>query len=125
MMTKGGCGVKKVKPKGQGRGIMVSDFIDEHNGYLALTDAEYEQGKQTYPDLQQQARKLLKYGAEFESYWNSDKFLEQVEAAIKIAKVKYASDQFNVLWFFDHSSGAYCICRGCAKCKPHECEAGR
>ena len=31
-----------VKPKGQGRGIMVSDFIDERNGYLALTDAEYE-----------------------------------------------------------------------------------
>ena len=91
-----------LKPKGQGRGIMVSDFIDKHNGYLALTDAEYEQGKQTYPDLQQQARMLLKYGAEFEGYWNSDKFLEQVEAAIKIAK---ASDQFNVLWFFDHSSG--------------------
>ena len=37
-----------LKPKGQGRGIMVSDFIDEDNGYLALTDAEYEQGKQTY-----------------------------------------------------------------------------
>ena len=94
-----------LKPKGQSRGIMVSDFIDEHNGYLALSDAEYDQGKQTYPDLQQQARKLLKYGAEFEGYWNSEKFLEQVEAAIKIAKVKYASDQFNVLWFFDHSSG--------------------
>ena len=94
-----------LKPKGQGRGIMVSDFIDEHNGFLALTDVEYEQGKQTYPDLQQQARKLLKYGAEFEGYWNSNKFLEQVEAAIKIAKVKYPCDQFNVFWFFDHSSG--------------------
>ena len=94
-----------LKPKGQGRGIMVSDFIDEHSGFLALTDAEYEQGKQTYPDLHQQARKLLKYGAEFEGYWNSEKFLEQVEAAIKIAKVKYAADRYNVLWFFDHSSG--------------------
>ena len=47
---------------------MVSDFIDEHNGYLALTDAEYEQGKQTCPDLQQQACKLLKHGVEFEGY---------------------------------------------------------
>ena len=47
----------------------------------------------TYPDLQQQARKLLKHGAEFEGYWNSDKFLEHVEEAIKIAKVKYAPDQ--------------------------------
>ena len=27
-----------LKPKGQGRGIMVSDFIEEHFGYLALTD---------------------------------------------------------------------------------------
>jgi len=30
---------------------MVSDFKDEHNGYLALTDAEFEQGKLTHPDL--------------------------------------------------------------------------
>ena len=60
---------------------MVSDFIDEHNGYMALTDAEYEQ---TYPDLQQQAHKLLKYATEFKGYWNSDKFLEQVEAAFKL-----------------------------------------
>ena len=70
-----------------------------------LTDAEYEQGKEMYPDLQQHACRLLKYGAEFEGYWHSEKFLVQVEAAIKIAKVKYASDQYNVLWFFDHSSG--------------------
>ena len=112
-----------LKPKGQGRGIMVSDFIDEHNGFLGLTDVEYEQGKQMYPDLQKQARTLLKYGAEFEGYWNSEKFLEQVEAAIKIAKVKYAFNQYNVLWFFDHSSGHNCICRGYIERWPHECEA--
>ena len=40
-----------IKPEDQGHGIMVSDFIDEHNGFLALTDNEYEQGKETYPDL--------------------------------------------------------------------------
>ena len=34
-----------LKPKGQGCGVTVSDFINEHSGYLALTDAEYEQGK--------------------------------------------------------------------------------
>ena len=32
--------------------------------------------------------------------WN-----KYVEAAIKLPKVKYASNQFNVLWFFNHSSG--------------------
>ena len=58
-----------LKLKGQDRGIMVSDFIDEHNGFLALTDTEYEQGKLIYPDLQQHARRLLKYVAEFEGHW--------------------------------------------------------
>ena len=48
---------------------------------------------------------MLKYGAKFEGYWNSEKFLKQMEAAIKIAKIKYSSDQYNVIWLFDHSSG--------------------
>ena len=51
-----------IKPKGQGRGIMVIDFIDEHNGYLPLTNTEFEQGKLTYPDLKQEARVKLKLG---------------------------------------------------------------
>ena len=68
-----------LKPKGQRWGIMVSDFIGEQNGFLTVTDVDYEQGMQTYSDLKQQACKLLKYGAEFEGYWNSNKFLEQVE----------------------------------------------
>ena len=32
-----------LKPKSRGSGIMVSDFIDKHNGYLRLTDEEYTQ----------------------------------------------------------------------------------
>ena len=38
-------GKQLIRPKGQGRGIMVSDFIDEHNGYLRLSDEEYEQAR--------------------------------------------------------------------------------
>ena len=33
-------GKQPIRPKGQGRGIMVSDFIDEHNGFLQLPDDE-------------------------------------------------------------------------------------
>ena len=29
-------GEKMLKPKSKGSGIMVSDFVDEHNGFLAL-----------------------------------------------------------------------------------------
>ena len=45
-----------LRPKGKGTGIMVSDFIDEHNGYLRLTDEEFTQGLQKHPDLKRQAR---------------------------------------------------------------------
>ena len=36
-------GKQPIRPKGQGRGIMVRDFIDEHNGFLQLTDNEFKQ----------------------------------------------------------------------------------
>ena len=38
--------------KGKGAG-MVSDFIDEHNGYLKLTDEEYERSKTAHPGINQ------------------------------------------------------------------------
>ena len=31
-----------IKPKGRGAGIMVSDFIEEKDGYLALPDSTYQ-----------------------------------------------------------------------------------
>ena len=42
---------QQIKPKGQGRGLMVSDFIDEHNGYLKLSDAEYDEARSSHPNL--------------------------------------------------------------------------
>ena len=44
---------------------MVSDFVDEHNGLLALTD---EAGKQKFPNLKRKARVLLKCRVENEEY---------------------------------------------------------
>ena len=36
-----------LRPKSKGTGIMVSDFIEEHNGYLKLTDDEYAQAHES------------------------------------------------------------------------------
>ena len=99
-----------LRPKGKGAGIMVSDFIDEHNGYLRLTDEEFTQGLQKHPDLKRQARVFLEYGENKEGYWNSDKFLAQIKDAAKIVDVKYPREKgYKVTWIFDHSSchGAY------------------
>ena len=52
-------GNQPIRPKGLGRGIMVSDFVDEFNDLLSLTSDEFERGKVEYPDLKQKARVLL------------------------------------------------------------------
>ena len=38
-------GTHIMRPQGKGAGIMMSDFIDESNGYLALTREEYSVAK--------------------------------------------------------------------------------
>ena len=45
-----------LRPKSNGAGIMVSDFIEEHNGYL--TDKEYEQSKTDHPGIKKYARRI-------------------------------------------------------------------
>ena len=40
-----------IRPKSRGSGIMVSDFITEKDGYLCLTQAEYDAKKQTDLDI--------------------------------------------------------------------------
>ena len=94
-----------IKPKSKGSGIMVSDFIDEHNGYLALTQEEYDRVKVSDPSERLQARQFLEYGEAKEGYWTSDKFMAQIEKAIRIAEVKYPKEEgWRHVWIFDHSS---------------------
>ena len=99
-----------LRPKGRGAGIMVSDFIEDHNGYLRLTDEEFARGLQKYPYLKRQARSFLEYGENKEGYWTSDKFLAQIKEAVQIVDVKYPREKgYRIVWIFDHSSchGAY------------------
>ena len=42
---------RMIRPKSRGAGIMVSDFIDEHSGFLAFSNEEYEHAKRVYPNL--------------------------------------------------------------------------
>ena len=94
-----------LRPKSKGSGIMVSDFVDEHYGYLALTDEEFARARETQPSLKQQARQFLEYGESREGYWTSVKFMLQMEIAVDIAEVKYPNeDGWQHVWVFDQSS---------------------
>ena len=94
-----------IRPKSMGRGIMVSDFISEHGGYLALTDEEYVTAEERYPEIPKSARVLFKYGVQSEGYWNCEKFLIQLKNAAKIAEVKYPKERYSVTFILDQSSG--------------------
>ena len=40
-----------------------------------------------------------------EGYWTSEKFMNQIKHAVKIAKVKHPKDEeWRVVWLFDHNS---------------------
>lgn len=53
---------------------MVSDFIEEHNGFLQLSE-EHKLACVSNPNFPKAARVLLEYGAATEGYWTSDKFM--------------------------------------------------
>ena len=91
-----------IRPKSAGRGIMVSDFITEHDGFLALTDEE----QLRYPSIPKFARRVLfRYGSQSKGYWNCEKFLIQVQTAVQIAEKKYPTQNFTLVFIFDQSSG--------------------
>ena len=84
---------------------MVSDFIDEKMDIYVLTQEEYVRARQSNPSMQMEARCIFEYGEAKEGYWTCDKFIKQMEKAIKIAEFKYPkSDGWRHVWIFDHSS---------------------
>lgn len=99
-----------IRPKSRGSGIMVSDFITERDGFLCLTEEEYQAAKRNNPNIRMSARKLLEYGESREGYWTSEKFMKQMENAVEVAEAKYPKEQgYRLFWVFDQSSchGAY------------------
>ena len=86
---------------------MVSEFIEECDGYLALSDEQYAfEVAKTAQDIEQSSLTVLEIGEQREGYWNNERFMEQVAKAVKIAEVKYPSSQgYHHIWCFDHSCG--------------------
>lgn len=98
-------GTSIMRPKSKGSGIMLSDFIEERNGYLCLTDEEYERAKAVDKTAKKYARRFLEYGESREGYWTSDKFMDQIKEAVKLVDFKYPkSEGWRIVWVFDHSS---------------------
>ncbi len=55
---------------------MVSDFIDEHNGFSRLSSEELEGARKTDYKFPQEARELFEYGAG--GILDGEKFMRQI-----------------------------------------------
>ena len=84
-----------IQPKTKWSGIMVSDFVDAHSGFLLLTETEHDLAKAANPNFPKTARVLLEYGADKEGYWRSEKFMANIEVAAQIAEFKYPADMYH------------------------------
>ena len=72
-----------IQPKTKGAGIMISDYVDQHTGFLRLTSAEAELARSEDPSFPTTARATLDYGAGKGGYWDSDKFQNNVKVERK------------------------------------------
>ena len=93
-----------IQPKTKGAGVMVSDFIDQHQGFLCITEEEHATITIHDPNFPIMARVMFQYGTEKEGYWTGEKFMSNVKDACKIAEYKYPADSHTIVWFFDQSS---------------------
>lgn len=94
-----------IRPKSQGRGLMVSDFVTEFDGLLQLSMEKQRRAAEADPSIQMCAREIIKFVAGSEGYWNNSRFLKQIEDAVKFAECKYPSTNFTEVCLFDQSSG--------------------
>ena len=82
-------GSRQLRPKGRGKGLMISDFVEEYNGFLSLTDEELQRAQQKDPPFLQSAREIFIFGKGYDGYWNNELLMDNLKKAVKIAEFKY------------------------------------
>lgn len=98
-------GKQPLRPKGQGKGIMVSDFIHP-GGRLRVPDHLSDAEIEALGLPGRFAVKYLEYGKD--NYWTSEKMIQQViEVALPIFRAAFPD--FVGIWLFDNSSNHGCF----------------
>lgn len=88
-------GMMPLRKKGNGKSIMVSEFISEACGRLQLSEEE----KKKYPNVPAKVHCYLKPGKNEENYWTIEHLLEQVK------KKSYPYFRSKISW----SNGRLCF----------------
>ena len=95
---------RPLKKKGQGRSIIVSEFLCECHGRLVLN----EEQRQLYPDVPFEARMIIKPGKNGDGYWKNEDLVKQLrEKAIPIFKILHPN--CDALFAFDNSQNHHAM----------------
>lgn len=98
-------GKQPLRPKGQGKGIMVSDFIHP-GGRLRVPHSFSDADLEALGLSSHFATEYLEYGKD--NYWTSEKMIDQVvNVALPIFRVAFPD--FVGVWIFDNSSNHGCF----------------
>ena len=90
-----------LRPKGNGRGIMVSEFLTPWSRLQAPASVSDHQLEAL--QLQRFATKTFEYGDN--QYWNSEMLAEQtLKVAVPLFELAFPSDQFQGLFLFDNAT---------------------
>ena len=93
-----------LRPKGDGRSIMVSAFLCECHGLLQLTP----ELAQKHPDIPKESYVVIKPGKNGDGYWkNSDLVLQLEQRVIPIFKILHPGD--DALFMFDNSQNHHAL----------------
>ena len=86
-----------LRPKGEGRSIMVSDFLCECHGPLKLSS---EQQRKT-PNIEPESVMIIKPGKNADGYWTNSDLVKQLEKVVLIFKILHPD--CDALFMFDNS----------------------
>jgi hypothetical protein len=93
-----------IHPKMKGACVMFSDFIDQHWGFLRLSEYEHTAIAANIPNSPETACILFEYGAEKGGYWTGEKFIDNVKDAVSITEHIYLLLSHTIAWLFYQSS---------------------
>ncbi len=73
---------------------MISNFVEDYNGFLSLTDEELQRAQQSDPAFPHSAREIFIFGKGYKGYWSNELLMENLKKAVKIAEFKYPRYEF-------------------------------
>ena len=109
------------RKKSEGRGVMVSGFISESDGFLRFNEEEMQELEDIYAEpftLTRSLAKLLRktefagcsvtshlYGKNYDGYWDNEKIMKHTREFLRCADYRYRRNGVKILILFDWSSG--------------------